>query len=86
MTNFSKRFERPIEFLQQRLSSESTPGLHLDFCWFGVIAEDLSPFTRLCVSVIVVATLKSLGLKYPKIGDEQLAELQKAKEELLNEK
>ncbi len=24
--------------------------------------------------------------KYPKIGDEQLAELQKAKEELLNEK
>jgi len=25
-------------------------------------------------------------LKYPKIGDEQLAELQKAKEELLNEK
>jgi len=24
-------------------------------------------------------------LKYPKIGDEQLADLQKAKEELLNE-
>jgi hypothetical protein len=43
MTNFSKRFERPVEFLQQRLSSESTPGLHLDCCWFGVIAEDLSP-------------------------------------------
>jgi len=26
MTNFSKRFERPIEFLQQRLSSESYAG------------------------------------------------------------
>jgi hypothetical protein len=32
------------------------------------------------------SALKSLGLKYPKIGEEQLAELQKAKEELLNEK
>ena len=53
--------------------------------WF-VVPADHKWFTRLCVSEIVVATLKSLGLKYPKIGDEQLAELQKAKEELLNEK
>jgi len=53
--------------------------------WF-VVPADLKWFTRLCVSEIVVATLKSLGLKYPKIGNEQLAELQKAKEELLNEK
>ena len=43
-------------------------------------------FTRLCISEIVVAALNSLGLKYPKIGDEQLAELKKAKEELLKEK
>jgi polyphosphate kinase 2 (PPK2 family) len=47
--------------------------------WF-VVPADHKWFTRLCVSEIVVATLKSLGLKYPKIGDEQLAELQKAKE------
>jgi PPK2 family polyphosphate:nucleotide phosphotransferase len=53
--------------------------------WF-VVPADHKWFTRLCVSEIVVATLKSLGLKYPKIGDEELAELQKAKEELLNEK
>ena len=53
--------------------------------WF-VVPADHKWFTRLCVSEIVVATLKSLGLKYPKIGDEQLAELQKAKEELLKEK
>jgi PPK2 family polyphosphate:nucleotide phosphotransferase len=53
--------------------------------WF-VVPADHKWFTRLCVSEIVVATLKSLGLKYPKIGNEQLAELQKAKEELLNEK
>ena len=30
--------------------------------------------------------VKSLGLKYPKVSDQELAELQKAKEELLNEK
>ena len=41
MRNFSTRFERPIEFLQQRLSSESYAGLYLDGWWFGVIAEDL---------------------------------------------
>jgi PPK2 family polyphosphate:nucleotide phosphotransferase len=52
--------------------------------WF-VVPADHKWFTRLCVAEIVVATLKSLGLKYPKIGEEQLAELQKAKEELLNE-
>jgi hypothetical protein len=39
MRNFSKRFELPIEFLQQHLSSESY--VHLDCWWFGVIAEDL---------------------------------------------
>ena len=53
--------------------------------WF-VVPADHKWFTRLCVSEIAVATLKSLALKYPKIGEEQLAELQKAKEELLNEK
>ena len=53
--------------------------------WF-IVPADHKWFTRLCVSEIIVATLKSLGLKYPKISDEQIAELQKAKEELLNEK
>jgi len=53
--------------------------------WF-IIPADRKWFTRLCVSEIIVAMLKSLGLKYPKVSDEQLVELQKAKEELLNEK
>jgi hypothetical protein len=30
--------------------------------------------------------LKSLGLKYPKVSEQELAELQKAKEELLKAK
>jgi PPK2 family polyphosphate:nucleotide phosphotransferase len=52
--------------------------------WF-IIPADHKWFTRLCVSEIIVAALKSLGLKYPELSDEELAELQKAKEELLNE-
>jgi PPK2 family polyphosphate:nucleotide phosphotransferase len=53
--------------------------------WF-IVPADHKWFTRLCVSEIVVATLKSLDLKYPKVSDEQLANLEKAKEELLKEK
>jgi PPK2 family polyphosphate:nucleotide phosphotransferase len=53
--------------------------------WY-IIPADHKWFTRLCVSEIIVATLKSLGLKYPKLSEKELAELQKAKEELLNEK
>jgi PPK2 family polyphosphate:nucleotide phosphotransferase len=53
--------------------------------WY-VIPADHKWFTRLCVSEIIVATLKSLGLKYPKVSEQELAELQKAKEELLNAK
>src|ERR1700676_175920 len=53
--------------------------------WY-IIPADHKWFTRLCVSEIIVATLKSLGLKYPKLSEKKLAELQKAKEELLNEK
>jgi PPK2 family polyphosphate:nucleotide phosphotransferase len=52
--------------------------------WF-IIPADRKWFTRLCVSQIIVAALKSLGLKYPEASDEELAELQKAKEELVNE-
>jgi PPK2 family polyphosphate:nucleotide phosphotransferase len=52
--------------------------------WF-IIPADHKWFTRLCVSEIIVAALKSLSLKYPKAGEEELVELQKAKEELLKE-
>lgn len=53
--------------------------------WF-IVPADHKWFTRLCVSEIIVAALKSLGLKYPKVSEQELAELQKAKEELLNAK
>jgi polyphosphate kinase 2 (PPK2 family) len=52
--------------------------------WF-IIPADHKWFSRLCVAEIIVATLKSLGLKYPKVSEEEIAELRKAKKELLSE-
>jgi PPK2 family polyphosphate:nucleotide phosphotransferase len=52
--------------------------------WF-IVPADHKWFTRLCVSQIIVATLKALDLKYPKPTKEQLEELEKAKLELLKE-
>ena len=66
------------EEMFNRTSTEWAP-------WF-IIPADHKWFTRLCVSEIIVATLKSLGLKYPKVSEEELAQLQKAKAELLDEK
>ena len=50
--------------------------------WF-VIPADHKWYTRLCVSQIIVAALKSLELKYPKVTDGALAALEEAKKELL---
>jgi PPK2 family polyphosphate:nucleotide phosphotransferase len=70
-----------METYEEMLNATST-----EWAPWYVIPADHKWFTRLCVSEIIVATLKSLGLKYPKISAEELAELQKAKSELLNEK
>jgi len=71
-------YVKAYEEMFNRTSTDCAP-------WF-IIPADHKWFTRLCVAEIIVATLKSLGLKYPKISDEELAELQKAKEELVSEK
>jgi hypothetical protein len=52
---------------------------------WSVVPADHKWFTRVCVSQIIVATLKALALKYPKPTKEQLDELEKAKQELLKE-
>jgi PPK2 family polyphosphate:nucleotide phosphotransferase len=65
------------EDLLQATSTEWAP-------WY-VIPADHKWFSRLCVSEIIVAALRSLKLEYPKLTAEQHAELLKAKEELLQE-
>ena len=52
--------------------------------WF-VIPADHKWFTRLCVSQVIVAALKSLGLRYPTVPAAKAQELEKAKQELLSE-
>ncbi|MDP2364804.1 MAG: polyphosphate kinase 2 family protein [Ignavibacteria bacterium] len=53
--------------------------------WY-IIPADKKWFARLLVSEIIVENLKNLNLVYPKLTAEQIAELQKCKENLLAEK
>jgi PPK2 family polyphosphate:nucleotide phosphotransferase len=73
-------WEKYMISYEEAFSHTSTPRAP----WF-VVPADHKWFTRLCVSQIIVATLKALALKYPKPTKEQLDELEKAKQELLKE-
>jgi PPK2 family polyphosphate:nucleotide phosphotransferase len=53
--------------------------------WY-VIPADNKWFTRIAVAAAVVETLDSLGLEYPEVGKEKLAELARTKRALLAEK
>lgn len=53
--------------------------------WY-IIPADKKWFARLLVSEIIVDTLNKLKLNYPALSKEQLADLQKCKESLLDEK
>jgi PPK2 family polyphosphate:nucleotide phosphotransferase len=58
-------------------STESAP-------WY-VIPADRKWFMRLAVSDIICARLRSLDLAYPKLSDQQIAELAQAKQRLLDD-
>jgi len=53
--------------------------------WY-VIPADNKPFARIVVASAIINALDSLGLEYPKISEEKIAELQKLKQGLLDEK
>ena len=53
--------------------------------WY-IIPADKKWFARLLVSQIIVDALKKINLEYPTLSKEQIAELQKCKENLLAEK
>jgi hypothetical protein len=50
--------------------------------WY-VVPADNKWFTRLVISTVVVDTLESLDLSYPKVDDAKKKELEAAKKELL---
>ena len=53
---------------QEALNATSRPWAP----WYAIPADD-KPYMRMCVAEILVATLKSLGLSYPKVQEEELA-------------
>ena len=69
---------RTYEDMIRNTSTQHTP-------WY-VVPADHKWFTRLSVSQVIVATLKSLDLKYPTVPKSKAEELEKAKQELLSEK
>jgi PPK2 family polyphosphate:nucleotide phosphotransferase len=56
-----------------------------DYAPWYIIPADNKWFMRAAVGDILVGTLDELNLKYPKITDEQKADIEKSKEQLLNE-
>jgi PPK2 family polyphosphate:nucleotide phosphotransferase len=52
--------------------------------WYVVPANNKS-FSRIVVASAVINTLDSLGLEYPKLGKDKLAELEEVKKQLLSE-
>ena len=52
--------------------------------WFAIPADD-KPFMRLTVARIVVDTLESMGLSYPKVDDAERARFDEMRQRLLSE-
>ena len=58
-----------MQAYQEALAETSKPWAP----WYAIPADDKS-YMRRCVADIIVATLRSLGLSYPRVGPEQYAE------------
>ena len=56
-----------------------------DSPWY-IVPADNKAFARVVVASAIIETLDSLGLEYPKVSKEKLAELAAIKKELLAEK
>jgi len=70
-------YQRAYEEMLPATSCASAP-------WFVVPADD-KWFARLCIAALITQQFESLNLGYPTLDDEQRAELQKIKKELVAE-
>lgn len=75
---FWKQYQECYADLIKKTSTEKSP-------WYVVPADD-KPFARIVVAAAILHALDSMKLSYPKVGDDQVAELQRLKSELLAEK
>lgn len=66
------------EELIQNTSTEKSP-------WY-VVPADNKPYARIIVASAIINALDSMDLEYPRVSEEQIAELQKLKKELLADK
>ena len=84
---FSAADIRERQFWPQYVDAYEQVFTHTSTPWapWLVIPADHKWFTRLCVSQVIVAALKSLGLRYPTVPAAKAQELEKAKQELLSE-
>jgi PPK2 family polyphosphate:nucleotide phosphotransferase len=73
-----KQYMEAYEDLIRKTSTDKSP-------WYVVPADNKS-FARVVVASAIINALDSMKLKYPEVGEEQVAELQRLKEELLAEK
>jgi PPK2 family polyphosphate:nucleotide phosphotransferase len=71
--DYMKAYEEMIK----STSTENAP-------WY-VIPADNKPYARIVVASAIISAMDSLDLAYPDVGEEQIAELQKLKLELLAE-
>jgi PPK2 family polyphosphate:nucleotide phosphotransferase len=74
---FWKEYMEAYEEMIKATSTETAP-------WY-VVPADNKAFTRIVVASAIINTLDSLGLEYPKVSKENLAQLQAVKAELLAE-
>ncbi len=72
-----KEYMNAYEELIKHTATKNSP-------WY-VVPADNKAFARIVVASAVINTLDSLGLEYPKVSKEKLAELAKIKEELMAE-
>ena len=73
-----KEYMNAYEELIKRTATKDSP-------WY-VVPADNKAFARIVVVSAIIDTLDALGLEYPKVSKEKLAELQQVKKELLAEK
>jgi PPK2 family polyphosphate:nucleotide phosphotransferase len=75
---FWKDYMRAYEDMIRNTATKRAP-------WY-VIPADNKWFTRTVVAAAVIDALSSIGLKYPKVGREKIAELARIRQSLLKEK
>jgi len=75
---FWDEYEKAYEDMIRNTASEHAP-------WY-IVPADNKWFTRLVVSTVVVATLESLDLAYPKVDEAKRRELEAAKKALMAKK